>query len=253
MRRLHQTPIEIALCPTSCVAQLPATQEVRYVFFDVDDTLVEWRVSWQGAFVHVAAEAGVAITWDEAAAKLREALDSYYPDCVAQHCAAGPPDLREFWLDYDGRILAAMGVRGDLRHYAGRIFDLLQHPEAIRLYPEVLEVLDALTARGARLGIISGRPLARPDLERLGIAHYFDPILDAFGAGSTKSDPRIFHLAAAAAAGRPAWHVGDSYPGDIVGARAAGLRPVLLDRTASHNGADCPRISDLRELLDLVG
>jgi putative hydrolase of the HAD superfamily len=117
----------------------------------------------------------------------------------------------------------------------------------------VLEVLDTLARQGAQLGIISGRPLARPDLERLGIAHYFDPILDAFGAGSTKSDPRIFHLAAAAAAGRPAWHVGDSYPGDIVGARAAGLRPVLLDRTASHNGADCPRISDLRELLDLVG
>lgn len=224
-----------------------------YVFFDVDDTLVEWQVSWQGAFVQVAAEAGLAVTWDEASATLREALDSYYADCVAQHCAAGPPDLREFWLDYDGRILAEMGVQGDLRHYASRIFDLLQHPEAIRLYPEVPEVLVALAARGAKLGIITGRPLARPDLERLGIAHHFDPILDAFGAGSTKSDPRIFQLAAAAAAGGPAWHVGDSYRGDIVGARAAGLRPVLIDRADSHNGIDCPRISDLRELLDLIG
>jgi HAD superfamily hydrolase (TIGR01549 family) len=223
-----------------------------YVFFDVDDTLVEWRVDWAGTFVKVAAEAGVGVTLEAASAKLRDALDRDYPRCVAQHCAAGAPDLHEFWLDYDGQILAALGVRGDVRHYASRIWDLLQDPSAIRLYAEVPEVLDSLAARGARLGIVTGRPLARPDLERLGIAHYFEPIVDAFTAGTTKSDPRIFQLAVAAVDGRPAWHVGDSYRGDVVCARAAGLRPVLLDRTGAHNGVDCPRITDLRELLALL-
>jgi putative hydrolase of the HAD superfamily len=224
-----------------------------YVFFDVDDTLLEWCVTWQEAFIQAAAEAGVELTWAQASEKLGEALTGYYHDCLVQHCAAGPPDLREFWLDYDGRILAAMGVRENARHHASRVIDLLQAPAAVRLYPEVPEVLETLAARGARLGIITGRPLAAPDLDRLGILHYFEPVIDAFGARTTKSEAHMFHLAAAAAAGRPAWHVGDSYTGDILGARAAGLRPVLLDRADSHNGADCPRISDLRELLHLVG
>ncbi len=36
---------------------------------------------------------------------------------------------------------------------------------------------------------------------------------------------------------------------DVGGARAAGLRPVLIDPYDDHPGADFERIKDLRELL----
>jgi putative hydrolase of the HAD superfamily len=64
----------------------------------------------------------------------------------------------------------------------------------------------------------------------------------------------MFHLAARAAAeaALPAWHVGDSYQDDVLGARAAGLRAVLLDRKGERAGADCHRISNLRDLLPLI-
>jgi FMN phosphatase YigB (HAD superfamily) len=42
-------------------------------------------------------------------------------------------------------------------------------------------------------------------------------------------------------------HIGDFYQVDVVGARAAGIRPVLLDQAGLRPDADCPRVSSLRE------
>jgi FMN phosphatase YigB (HAD superfamily) len=48
-------------------------------------------------------------------------------------------------------------------------------------------------------------------------------------------------------------YVGDIYAIDVVGARGAGLHPVLIDETGSHLDADCPRITRLVALLGIGG
>jgi putative hydrolase of the HAD superfamily len=223
-----------------------------YVFFDVDDTLVEWKIDWADAFVQVAREAGINASVEQATKVLRGAFDGFYNECIAKHAGAG--DVREFWMDYDGQLLAALGVTRDLRERTARLIELLSAPQAIALFPEVLQVLRDLRERGARLGIVTGRPAAGPDLERLGIRDCFDFVLDAFTAGSSKSAGHMFFTAAqaAAAAGRTAWHVGDSYSDDVQGAQAAGIRPVLVDRRAAHPDADCLRITNLRPLPEVI-
>ena len=49
-------------------------------------------------------------------------------------------------------------------------------------------------------------------------------------------------------------HVGDAYLLDVLGARAAGITPVLLDRERRHDATqlDCPVIYDLFGLLTLL-
>jgi len=42
--------------------------------------------------------------------------------------------------------------------------------------------------------------------------------------------------------------VGDIYHVDVVGARAAGIRPVLVDAGGLYGDADCPRVRSLSEL-----
>jgi len=238
--------------PPSLSARSDGVSLDCYVFFDVDDTLVQWNLTWQDAFVQVAREAGVECTAERAVKGLEEAFTGVYQECLRKHAPNG--ELREFWLEYDGRILAMLGVDHDLRHHAGRLWDLLQDPKATQLYPEVPETLRTLTDRGAKLGIVTGRPVAYPDLDRLGVAHYFAPVLDAFGTRSTKDEGVMFGLAVEAArgAGRPAWYVGDNYAMDVLGARAAGLRPILVDRHSTYPAPDCPRVTDLREIADLV-
>jgi putative hydrolase of the HAD superfamily len=79
-------------------------------------------------------------------------------------------------------------------------------------------------------------------------------MLDSQLEGVEKPDPRLFELALEQAGGRPetTLHVGDFYWIDVQGARAAGLRAVLLDSAGLYPEADCPRIRSLGELPDLL-
>jgi putative hydrolase of the HAD superfamily len=230
----------------------PGVNERCYVFFDVDDTLIEWTVSWPEVFVQAAAEVGVSVTFEQARHRLTRCLDTIYDSVVRAH--AERADERAFWLDYDARVLARLGVESGLGRAAERVAELMSVPGTRRLFPDAADVLEHLAKAGAKLGIITGRPRAAPDLGALGILDYFHPVIDAFEAGRAKSDGRMFRLAAAAAAeaGLQAWHVGDSYDGDVLGAQAAGLRPVLLDRRGDHESPDCLCIADLRGLQALL-
>jgi putative hydrolase of the HAD superfamily len=221
-----------------------------YIFFDVDDTLVEWAPRWQQIYAQVAAEAGVSVALEQVAHALTEV--GLQGDCVRRHYESG--NLRAFRLDHDGRVLAKLGVGEGLERHARRVAELLLLPEACHLYPEAGEVVVSLVRAGARLGIITGRPLARPDLTRFGIVDCFDVIFDAFAARGAKESGHMFHVAArvAAAWGVSAWHVGDSYRTDVLGARAAGLRPVLIDRLGKYQGVDCATARDLREAAEIV-
>lgn len=223
-----------------------------YVFFDVDDTLIEWTIRWPEAFAQAAGEVGVEISPDDSLAALNTGLSTFYNDLVRQH--ADDEDDRAFWLAYDGRLLETLGVKHDLRRATERVIELLTHPTSRRLFPDVPDVLDSLSQAGAKLGIVTGRPRAAPDLEALGVRSYFHPLIDAFSARSSKDEGHMFRLAAEAAAAHdaPAWHVGDSYQADVLGARAAGLRPVLLDRDGTCQDADCPRIESLSELPSML-
>jgi putative hydrolase of the HAD superfamily len=120
------------------------------------------------------------------------------------------------------------------------------------LLPEdVRPALVALRKRVRRLVVISNsNGKLHLLMERLGLAGLFDLMLDSHVEGVEKPDPRLFALALQRAGGRPetALHVGDMYHVDVLGARAAGLRAVLLDAADLYPEADCPRLRTLGEL-----
>jgi len=221
-----------------------------FVFFDMDDTLIEWTVSWSDAFVQAAGSVGVTVHPAKSLAALKRAFTTFYHDCIEEHAKSG--DERAFWLDYDGRVLESLGVTSGLAEAREQVVDLLMQPGSRRLYVEVPEVLQALSEQGIKLGIITSRPLAEPDLTALGIRKYFHPLIDAFTAKSAKSKGHMFHLAAEVVEGISAWHVGDNYEDDVVRARSAGFRPVLVDRRGECDGLDCPKVRNLWELVTLL-
>ena len=110
-----------------------------------------------------------------------------------------------------------------------------------RLHDDALGAMDALEARGIRLGVVSNWDCALPDhLAALGVADRFAVIAVSAPVGAAKPDPAIFLHATSAAGVHPsrALHVGDRRAEDYDGARAAGLRALLLDRAAAERGPD---------------
>ena len=66
--------------------------------------------------------------------------------------------------------------------------------------------------------------------------------------------PRIFRLALDAidVDAADAWYVGDMPGIDVVGARAAGMWPIVMDTYGFNEGADFARVTSLAEVAAMV-
>jgi HAD superfamily hydrolase (TIGR01509 family) len=107
---------------------------------------------------------------------------------------------------------------------------------------DVLPALRALRAHGLKLTVVSnanGQLCAL--LDRLALSSCFDCVLDSHDEGVEKPDPRFFEIALQRSGARreTTIHVGDLYQVDVLGARAAGLRGVLLDQAGLYEDVDC--------------
>jgi putative hydrolase of the HAD superfamily len=124
-----------------------------------------------------------------------------------------------------------------------------------RAFPDAAPTLGALRSRDLRLAVLTNFELPSIDrtLRYAGLEpDWFDALISSGATGVAKPDPRAYALATAALGLAPqACLFVDDLPENVAGARAAGLRAVLLDRTAPS--APPERIAALPELLSLIG
>lgn len=105
-------------------------------------------------------------------------------------------------------------------------------------YTDALPVLRRLRERGVRTALVSNTPWGTPagpwrqDLARHGLDRYLDVTVFCRDIGWRKPSSRIFQhlLRVTGAAAGEVLFVGDHPVWDVEGARACGLRAVLLDR-----------------------
>jgi HAD superfamily hydrolase (TIGR01509 family) len=156
-------------------------------------------------------------------------------------------------------VLSHAGVHVPLEQVAPAWAELETYHRESNLWESVIdgvpEALDRLRAMGLRLVVVSNsNGTLRGKFKRLDLERHFDLVIDSHEVGVEKPDPQIFAIALreAGVGVEEVVHVGDFYEIDVVGARAAGLRAVLVDPTGSHAGRGCPRIESLAALPDLV-
>jgi len=227
---------------------------LRSVLFDAGDTLFRVRGSVGEVYATVAARHGVTVAPAEIEQGFRTAFRRMPPLAFPGTADADLPAREYGWW---GELVATVfqGRRfADFQAFFAELFEYFARAESWELFDDVIPTLGELRARGLRLAIVSnfdGR-LTRI-CEGLGIAHYFATIVMSGRAGAAKPDPRVFELALDRVGVRAedAVHVGDSIREDVDGARAAGLRGILLQRTLQPRApSECVR--DLGELCGLV-
>ena len=114
------------------------------------------------------------------------------------------------------------------------------------VYPDVAPALDGLRDRGLTLVAVSNWDCSLPSvLQRCGLDDRLDGTITSAGVGARKPDPAIFVAALELAGCEPAeaLHVGDTPEEDVAGARAAGIRSLLIDRDGGEG-----EISSLAEI-----
>ncbi len=101
----------------------------------------------------------------------------------------------------------------------------------LQLYPGVREVLDYLKARYMLAAVSDGQSLwAHPELQSVGLADYFDPVLVSSDFGFRKPDARMFEFALAEMELKPeeAVFIGNDMYRDVWGAHQAGMKTVFF-------------------------
>jgi len=123
------------------------------------------------------------------------------------------------------------------------------------LDPEAKPTLATLHSRGYVLGIISNADgQIESAMTQLGLAAYFDHIIDSAIVGVEKPDERIFamSLQKLQLPAASCLYVGDNYDNDIIGARNAGMIPLLIDPFDVVKENDVDRIHRLTDLLQIL-
>jgi putative hydrolase of the HAD superfamily len=122
------------------------------------------------------------------------------------------------------------------------------------LFPDVRPFLER--HRGYPLGLVTNGQGSqqRRKLSDAGITSLFASITISAEAGLRKPQPEIFLLAIKGLGVAPeeCLFIGDNYQADYLGSKAAGMRPVLLDRKNTGAAEGVTRISGLDEILALL-
>jgi HAD superfamily hydrolase (TIGR01549 family) len=176
---------------------------------------------------------------------------------------ASPSKLRR-WTDqsrgwsFFASVLSAAGVSltPEARRALSHIEEYQRTMNVWERVPEfVAPTLVELRRQGYTLVVVSNaNGTVRQAFRRIGLHDLVDVIMDSAEEGFEKPDRRLFDVALGLArANRDrTLHVGDIYHVDVIGARAAGLTPVLVDEANLYTDADCHRIRSIAELPTLL-
>jgi putative hydrolase of the HAD superfamily len=199
---------------------------VTAVFLDALGTLVELQPP-APRLRALLAERGFEVDEDTAARGFAAEIGYYLEHHLDGSSREGVEDLR----DRCAEAMRAALELPELDQATAR--EVMLAALEFRPFDDALPVLAELAASGHELLIVSNWDCSLPDwLGPAGLLDHVTAVVTSARAGAAKPDPRIFEqaLELADVAAADAVHVGDSIENDVEGARALGIRAVLVAR-----------------------
>ena len=243
----------------------------RAILFDLGQTLLEypgashefWRVFLERRLVDMHAEfcqAAPAVEGD-VSAFVRQTIDLMWPERKI-NLSGRSWHFRERLK----AVLSHYGCEHCSPNDLERLTDSFYEPigAGTQRYPETLEVLQAIRAAGLPMAIISNAPwdvpgrLLKADMERWEVIGFFDAFVTSGEAPWRKPNPEFMWAAAQELGVEPeaCLVVGDSLKADIVGAKAAGMKCVWVNRDGMAKSDEDPQpdeiVADLTDLLRVI-
>ncbi len=209
----------------------------KVIFLDAFGTLFGVRGSVGHIYSEVADKYGVNCQ--------PELLNKYFytafknsPPCVfpGVPIVEIPRHEYQWWREINRQTFTAVGVIEqfeDFDRFFGELYRYFTTAAAWEVYPDVILALTTWQRSGVELGVISNfDSRLHTVLQVLGLDCYFSTVTISTAVGAAKPQPEIFTTALAKYQCPPqsAWHIGDSFDDDYLGASRAGLTAIWLNR-----------------------
>jgi HAD superfamily hydrolase (TIGR01549 family) len=226
---------------------------VRTVLFDFDGTLVFHEPDSFDVIRAFCAEIGQPLDVESERFGRRTRHEYFVDPTIREQLGQFSPD--EFWRHFNRHLLGAIGIQGDLDHLANQVTRRFSDLELVYHCPEDgYHTLTELRARGFDLGLVTNRQNVERFyelLDEMELRLYFEMTLASGEVGVHKPEPGIFYeaLARLGARAEESLYIGDNYWADAVGAKRAGVTPVLFDPHRLFPEADCLILERMEELL----
>ena len=230
---------------------------IRAILFDLGNTLVGYYTSREFPEVlrRCLVECTAALGWSKDPSRAEDIfgrallLNRERPDFAVRHLE---DRLQELFGPYTALDVAAIQVL--TAAFLKPIF------ATARLDPTAVSVLRSLRGLGIKSAIVSNTPWGSPadawraELARHGLLDAVDATVFCVDVGWRKPHPAPFDRALSLLDVLPddALFVGDDHRWDVVGARNAGIRPVLLAMDAVQSVSDHLTIQSLGGILSVA-
>lgn len=220
----------------------PTLERIEAISWDCAGTLID--ALWQpGVFaVECAKASGIQFEDERHAAQIYvETLQLRWSKFRKANETGSFEATERFWLDLTRDWLVILQLpfenAAELVELANSRLYAPDSPVFI-VYDDVLPTLDALRERGIRMIVISNWDISLfRILEAKSLSKYFEFAIASLVFGMEKPHESIFLHGADRLEIEPSriLHIGDSYPDDVLGARAVGMQALHLDRGRSES------------------
>lgn len=193
----------------------------------------------------------------------REAFIAHFMDALPRRWTLATQGKQNLTLDgllqeaciAGGKAVPAADIRAAIPHYIAPL------DQRVAMYDDTLGTIQALHARGLKIGLISNTMWPgdehRREMERFGFLHYFHDTLFSGDVALWKPQPELYQLALdrLGVLAERAFFVGDTPEHDLVGAQAVGMKTVYKRNTSFaldgvHPDAEITHLAELLELIE---
>lgn len=222
----------------------------EFIFFDLDDTILDFHAAERVAYAKALAEHGIERT--------QALLDRYHVINLAwwEKMDRGEVDRDTLLVERHRELFAELGIAADPEAFEASYRKWLGVGHWF--LPEAVETLEYLKEKGYRLFIASNGVVDTQysRLESAGIGHFFEGIFISEELGFHKPEPAYFEACFARIPDfdpARAVLIGDSLTSDIRGAKNAGIASIWLNRNGRTAPAELQPDHEIRELPALRG
>ncbi len=207
---------------------------IKAVFFDLYHTLIRYDPPREESLASALKRSGINCSARELRRPMVAGDEYFYAEGSHKGMSRRTePEKQELWFKYQAVVLEEAGIKPEPGLIRYLLSEMQKTKYEMVLFDDVLPAFSVLQDRGMALGLVSNIDKdITPLLDKLGITNWLKVRMTSHEAGVSKPQPAIFHKAVqkAGVSAAEVLYVGDQYQIDVLGARGAGLKALLLDR-----------------------
>jgi len=217
-------------------------KNIKYVFFDLYNTLVRFHPDREDTQVYAAKSVNFKVSKNQMKKALLKA-DSWFASKTAFKSVhlLNKREKFNFFCNYEKEIMKNLNIDISEEQAMNMWQYVYDEKSSLVIYEDVIDCFKFLVKEKYIIGIItnidsSGVAL----LNELKLSRYVDKVITSKDANASKPDPKIFNFALEKfdANASECMFVGDQIETDVKGALKIGMVPMLIDRNHEFQAFD---------------